>query len=338
MGCSAASADAGLSSIVLSEVLPGMVVAPPGSFNGPLTQSEVQSWGGNSGPASALSQAIGNGEVNGYLRMWRNEPPNGAFVEILAAQMPSPGDTAAALGGADKELSGNPFGHFAVPEIPGAQGYTLTNTTPSGVVTQEVVSFAKGSILFVVAVGQVTTAANSGAPQLSQPDAIQIASQQAAVAPGSPTNPSYASGVITINLAGMLGAGLVVGGVTWLVIFLVRRSNRANRPVPLATYWESGLGAEHLGFPPPPAAPGRPVGHGVVPAPGRTGTALLERPPVARQPGFFCSWCGAHVEVGATVRHDCGPRDRPTAYCMGCGVAFEEGSTACSACGNPRLQ
>jgi hypothetical protein len=327
-----------LSSIVLSQVLPGMVAAPAGSFNGPLTPSEVQSWGGHSGPASALSQAIGDGEVNGYLRMWRDEPPNGAFVEILAAQMPSSGGAADALGGADKELSGSPSGQFAVPEIAGARGYTLTTNTPSGVVNQEVVSFAKGSILFEVSVGQVTTAANSGTPRLSQDDAIQIASQQAAVAPGSLTNPSYAPGVITINLGEMLGAGVVVGGVVWLVIFLVRRSNRANQPVPLATYWESVPGAEHLGFPPPPAPPGSSAGHGVVPAPGRTGTALLERPPVARQPGFFCSWCGTHVEIGASVRHDCGPRDRPTAYCMGCGAAFEEGATSCSSCGNPRLQ
>jgi hypothetical protein len=338
IGCTAASADAALSSIVLSEVLPGMVAAPPGSFNGPLTQSEVQSWGGDSGATSALAQALGNGEVNGYLRQWRSDPPNGAFVQILAAQMPSSGGAAYALGGADRELSGSPSGQFSVPEIAGARGYTATTNTPSGVVTEDVVSFAKGSILFEVTVGQVTTAANSGAPQLSQDDAIQIASRQAAVAPGPLTNPTYVSGIITINLAELLGAGLVVGGLVWLVIFLVRRSNRANQPVPLAAYWESAPGAEHLGFPPPPAVPGTSAGHGVASAPGRTGTVLLERPPVARQPGFFCSWCGTHVEIGASVRHDCGPRDRPTAYCMGCGGAFAEGSTVCAACGNPRLQ
>ena len=339
IGCTAASAGTGLSSIVLSEVLPGMVAAPPGTFNGPLTQSEVQSWGGNSGPTSALAQALGNGEVNGYLRQWRNVPPNGAFVQILAAQMPSSsGGAADALGGADKELSGTPSGQFAVPEIAGARGYNVSTNTPSGFVNEEIVSFAKGSILFEVTVGQVTAAANSGAPQLSQDDAIQIASRQAAVAPGSLTNPTYVSGIITINLAEMLGAGLVVGGVVWLVIFLVRRSNRANQPVPLASYWESVPGAEHPAFPPPPPPPGTSAGHGVVSVPGRTGTAVLERPPVARQPGFFCSWCGTHVEIGASVRHDCGSRDRPTVYCMGCGAAFAEGSTVCAACGNPRLQ
>jgi hypothetical protein len=340
VGCASASADTNLSSIVLSQALPGMVAAPAGPLNGPLTSSEVESWGNNSGPTSALGQAIGSGQVNGYRRMWANQPPNGAFVQIVAAQMPSSSDAAFALGGADHELATNPFGRFAVPEIPGARGYTLTTNTPSGVVNQEVVRFAQGSILFEVAVGQVTTAANSGAPPLSQDDAIQIARQQAATAPGSPTSPSYASAEpITFILGEFFGAALLIGGLVWLVIFVVRRSNRANRAVDLAPtgYWMPAPGEPALGFPPPPPPNGSP-GLGVAPAAARSGTALLERPPGPKQPGFYCSWCGSHVSIGATVRHDCGPRDRPTVYCMGCGAAFEEKATRCSSCGNPRLQ
>jgi hypothetical protein len=341
IGTGPASADAALSSIVLSQALPGMVTVPSGPLNGPLTQSEVESWGADSGPTSALGQAIGSGQVNGYRRMWVNQPPNGAFVQILAVQMPSAGDASVALGGADDELGANPLGHFAVPEIAGARGYTVTSNTSSGVATQEDVSFAKGPIVFQVSVGLVTSAANPGTSPLSQDDAIQIAQQQAAVAPGSLSGPSYASSSsqsIAFTLGEFFGAALLVGGLVVLVIFLVRRSKGGNASAVPPAYWMSPGGPAATGFPPPQPPPAGSPGLGAAPAPGRAGTALLERPTASRQPGFYCSWCGSHVEVGATVRHDCGPRDRPTAYCMGCGAKFESGATSCASCGSPRLQ
>jgi len=189
-----ADADTGLSSTVISHALPGMVEAPAGPLNGPITPSELTSILGDSGPASALSQGIASGDVSAYLRAWSNQPSNGAFVEVIATQLPSLADASSALAGADHAVTGIHFGHFPVAEIPHAIGVTLVTNSQLGVVSEMIVQFAKGTDIFDVVVGQVTTAANSGAPVLSEPDVIQIARQQAARAAGPVIGPTLPNG------------------------------------------------------------------------------------------------------------------------------------------------
>ncbi len=342
-GTTAASADPDLSSIVVSQALPGMVEAPPGPLNGPLTSSELGSITGNSGVTGPLSQALASGAASAYIRMWTNEPPNGAFVEVVAAQVPSTADAASALAGAEAATRSQQFGRFDVSEVPDAVGVTFVTNSASGVVSEEIVLFAKGNILFFVATGQVTTAANSGAAQLSEPDVIQIARQQAAAAPGPVLLPSDGGPENTAYRVGeYLGAALLIAGAVGVAVFFVRRSGR--RPSHAAAYGGAWTGAvTGLDYPPPTIAPdGSPsdvarTTHGRASSLTRTGAAVLERPAAGSPPAFHCTWCGERVLVGSEL-HDCGPRSRPALYCMNCGTTFEPGATNCSSCGTRKLQ
>jgi len=341
-GAAVASADPGLSSIVISRALPGMVEAPSGPLNGPLTSSELNSLTGNSGATSALSQALASGDVSAYVRMWTNEPPNGAFVEVVAAQLPTSADASAALAGAEAATRSQGFGHFAVTEVPDSIGVTLVTNTLSGVVSEEIVQFAKGSILFFVATGQVTTAANSGAAELGEPDVIQIARHQAAAVPGPALAPSVGSPENTAYTVGeWFGAALLIAGAAGVAVFFVRRSGR--RPAHAASSggtWGSAVaGLDHPAgaFAPDGPSPDVVGTRGMAPSVTRTGAAVLERPAAAGPPAFHCTWCGDRVLVGSEI-HDCGPRNRPAIYCMNCGTAFEAGATNCSSCGTRKLQ
>ena len=328
--------------MLISNALPGMVEAPAGPLNGALTPSELNSTFGSSGPTGALSQAIANGDVSAYVRTWSNQPPNGAFVQVIAAQFPSLADASAALAGADHAVSGVHFGHFPVPEIPQAEGFTVIANSEAGVVSESVVQFAKGAVLFDVAAGQVTTAANSGAPELSDADAVQIARQQAALAPGpalGPTDPSADIDSNTAYQAGRyFGVAVLIVLVAGLIVLLVQR--RSKRQIAVA------MPARELdtAFPPPVGGGGPVSSFGGSPevaaasSAGRSGAALLERPTARKANVFYCSWCGEAVAIGPHVAHDCGPRDRPSIYCMNCGTQFREGATVCASCGDRKLQ
>jgi hypothetical protein len=341
MASGPASADSGLSSIVISHALPGMVEAPPGPLNGALTPGDLNSEFGHSAPVAAMSQAIADDDVHAYLRMWVNEPPNGAFVDVVAAQFPSAADVSEVLAGADHAAQSEHLGHFAVPQIPDALGFTAIVNSQAGLVSEEMTVFAKGTILFEVTCGQVTTASNSGAPEFSEADTIQIASRQAAVAPGSTTGPSSTTPENTAYQAGQdFGALILVALVAGLVVFLVRRTGRRAdaRTSHIGALSDPQLDEHRSGLAPPiPPTPevSRRIG-GVAPSP-HAGTALLDKRVTGARPGFYCSWCGDHVLVGEPVAHDCGPRDRPALYCMRCGAPFE-GATVCSSCGSPKLQ
>jgi len=340
-----AYADTGVSSVLISNALPGMVEAPAGPLNGALTPSELNSTFGSSGPTSALSQAIANGDVSAYVRTWSNQPPNGAFVQVIAAQFPSLVDASAALAGADHAVSGIHFGHFPAPEIPQAEGFTVIANSEAGIVSENVVQFAKGAVLFDVAAGQVTTAANSGAPELSDADAVQIARQQAALAPGpalGPTDPSANMSSNTAYQAGRyFGVVVLIVLVAGLIVLLIQRlQRRSKRPIAVAEP------AQELDTPfPPPMGAGGPVSSldgspqvAAAPSTGRSGAALLERPTARKASVFHCSWCGEAVAIGPHVAHDCGRRDRPGIYCMNCGTQFQEGATVCASCGDRKLQ
>jgi hypothetical protein len=333
-----ASAGTPLSSIVISNALPGLVAAPPGPFNGPLTSETLDSYfGGNSGTSSAFRQAITDGNVTAYIRMWRNDPPNGAFVGIIAAQLPNSTDAAAAMEGGDQSANGNQFGHFSVPEVPHAVGVTLVTNSPEGVVNEEMVMFAKGVTLFDVVTGQVTNASNSGAPQLDESDAIQIAQHQDARAPGEAVAPcNCGSENVAYEVGRYFGIALPVGAVIGLVVYLIRRSRRSLDPQ--TAFWSApsnGGGSFGAWGPAPPFPP--PVGHGIAPSATNVGTALLERPRPTIQPDFHCAWCGSGISLGSGA-HECGSRDRPASYCMKCGSLFADRSTTCESCGTPKLQ
>jgi hypothetical protein len=317
-----------------------MIESPSGALNGAITPGELNSIFGDSGPTGALSRAIANGDVSAYLRTWANQPPNGAFVQVTAAQFPSSADASAALAGAVHGTSTNHFGHFAVPEIPYATGVTLITNSQNGLINEEIVQFAKGTILFDVGVGQVTTAANSGQSQLSEADVIQIARHQATLAPGpnlSPTNPDATQS--TAYKAGeYVGPVLLVFFVVGLIVLIVQRRRKGAS----AARAQRGIGSLALDLPPTSTLGGAPV-----PSPVAMSTAMansvgrrsavLDRPPRTMSNAFHCSRCGERVPIGTDIDHDCGQRHPAGTYCMSCGTQFEHDAIVCRSCGRRKL-
>src|SRR5580698_9803678 len=66
----AASGDPGLSSVVVSSTFPGMVAAPPGAGNGPLTAANLGLLGLSPSTASMTQAGINAGALSGYYRTW----------------------------------------------------------------------------------------------------------------------------------------------------------------------------------------------------------------------------------------------------------------------------
>src|ERR1700689_4228074 len=76
----AASADPGLPSGLLSSTFPGMVVAPPGAGNGPLTGGDLDLLGVNPSSTSTVQTDLDTGVFSGYFRTWSRQPDNGDLV------------------------------------------------------------------------------------------------------------------------------------------------------------------------------------------------------------------------------------------------------------------
>jgi hypothetical protein len=240
----------GLASVVLADVLPGLVANPLGPTNGPINKSNVGLFGGNGGGTSGLAQHLADGDVSGELRFWVHHPPDGDGVVISAFQFKDPKQVGAFLAGLDSGFGRVATATFSVPGILGGSGYSVhvsASGTPS---TAYIVTFAKGSIDFEV---QVITASGD----LTKADARAVATRQAANAPGglhAPAAPAGTSGVGVSEIAGyvLLGIAVVALGLLGarLVVQLVARRSRTRRRPVVTPAWHA--------FPPPIAARERP--------------------------------------------------------------------------------
>jgi len=234
---SQASATDSLSSIVVSNALPGMVQVPAGALNGPLNQSNLHYFGGSNG---TLGKLVTSGAVTGYLRSWAHEPVNGDVAVIGAFQFQDATEMGSVLAGMNS-ANGQQGSTFAVPGITGGSG-SVSHTTASGVpVTVYVVTFAKGDIAY-----DVTLESTSG--DLTSTDALTLADSQFAAAPGATVTPS--SNWAT-QAGEVVGVALVAIFVIGLIVILVQRSRRQSTP--LAPSLSS---ATYLPPPPPGAGPG----------------------------------------------------------------------------------
>jgi hypothetical protein len=206
-----ASASAGtnaLSRVVLSESLPGFVVDPAGPTNGPINQSNLNYFGGNAGIAA---QMLAHGEVIGFVRRWIRQPPNGEAVIILALQFQDSSTATEAMDGA-KATAGKIGGYaIPVPDVPGAQGFSLQGS--GSLIFEDI--FVKADTFF-----EVTVASTSS--DLTSVTAASLAARQAAAAPeggsvdGSSTQGAY-------QLGELVGALLIIALPVGLVVLLVRR-------------------------------------------------------------------------------------------------------------------
>ena len=166
-----------LSSVVLSETLPGFVLSTPGPKNGPVSQSNVNLFGGDGEVSAVLSRALADGDASGEYRFWVHQPLDGDGVVISAFRFKSAKQVEEFLGELDAAYRGVAGATFPVSALPGASGYTAHVSASGSPSTAFVVTFAQGGIAFEV---QVITASGD----LTSADAVALASKQAASAPG----------------------------------------------------------------------------------------------------------------------------------------------------------
>ena len=217
---SVASAASNLSSVVLSKTFPGLVTAPPGVRNGPITQSNlsVVTGGNNSAAEQQFAQLLASGNVSGYVRLWTHQPPNGDGVVITALQFP---DSLSATEFVNAQSGTVPQGAspIDVSSIQGATGFTVQTSDSGESLTEHIVIFAKESTAILMVV--VTKSGD-----LTAQDTASLAGQQSANVP-TPT-----------NWTPVIRLVLVIGGIVVPVVFvlLVRRRRYpavfTNRPLP----------------------------------------------------------------------------------------------------------
>ena len=247
---SEASATDTLSSIIVSNALPGMVQTPVGPLNGPINQSNLHYFGGSSG---TIGQMVASGAVTGYLRSWAHEPVNGDVAVIGAFQFQDTSEMGSILAGMNSANGAQGSSTFAVPGITGGLG-SVSHMTNSGIaVTVYVVTFAKGAIAY-----DVTLESTSG--DLTTADALTLADNQYAAAPGATVTPS--SNWAT-EVGAVVGVALVAIFVVGLIVILVQRGRRQSAtlapspssfgylPPPPSGAWPGGVS-----YPPPPPPTG----------------------------------------------------------------------------------
>jgi hypothetical protein len=212
---SVATAASNLSSVVISNTFPGLVAAPPGERNGPITQSNLSVvTGGNNAAAEQFGQLLASGNVSGYIRAWTHHPPNGDGVVITALQFPDSG-SATQFVNAQSGTTPQGASPIDVSSIDGATGFSVQTSNPGESLTEHVVIFSRErtAILMVV----VT---HSG--DLTAQDAVALAGRQSANVP-TPTN-----WTLIIRLV------LLIGGIV-VPVAIVLLARRRRYPAVLTT-------------------------------------------------------------------------------------------------------
>ncbi len=276
-----------LSSVVLSETLPGFVASPPGPKNGPVDQSNLNLFGGDGDANASLAPELADGDVNGLYRFWVHQPLNGDGIVISAFQFKSPRQAASYLGDLDAGYSLVSAATFAVPALSGASGYIANVSASGSPATAYVVTFAKGGVAFEV---QVITASGD----LTSTDAVSLATAQSAAVPGAPQDaivPPVTHGsdrnAVIIGLA-VLAIIVVSPSPCWsppAVAAAAGRADRAHR-AERADRAERGCRARPASFRLSPSFPPR--------APSRP----RQRPPLARWVGMWTPSISVSRSIG----------------------------------------
>ncbi len=256
----AALAGGGLASVVLTNTLPGLVASAPGTTNGPISGAALKYLPSDENSGQKLLLYLSNNEVNaGYIRAWTRQPPNGDVVFIFAFTFKSTAAQTSWLTGLNAGFQGQPGGTtFAVPDVPGAEGYTAHVADSAGTpATEYVVTFDKGPTTFMVIVGSSTG-------DLTSADAASLAATQSANAPGAFPPSSKAK---DYEIGGAIGAALLV------VLIVISVRHRRNRPLtnttptngfqpstyqPNAAQPSTVRAPSSSSYPPPPTEPQEP--------------------------------------------------------------------------------
>ncbi len=214
---SPAGAAAPLSSVVLSDSLPGFVVSPPGPDNGPVTGSRISA----SGIAALAQHVLGGGSPTGYVRTWTRGTDS---VGIGSIRYDDAGVLTDIVSGLNRAVSQTAVSTFDVPGVSGASGFVETGTSGGQSVTAYVVDFVQGNELFMV---QVQTVSGD----VGQADAVSLASRQAA----------QANGGTVLTDPWLLGPAAAVLLVLLVVVpVLIRRRERAPTAPPVGSPTTAG--------------------------------------------------------------------------------------------------
>ena len=221
---SAASGASNLSSVVLSQSLPNLVVSPPGIRNGPITESNLNLVTGESSGAAEtqFAQLLASGNVNGYIRAWAHQPANGDAVVISAFQFQDPAQAASLVSGENGSLAQQTgVSTLAMPNVPGATGYLVHTSVFGSPITEYVVVFGKGSTDI-----QLDALTESG--DITAADVTALASQQWANIP-TPTDWTPIVRLTSVIGALLLSLGIVLVARTrrYPPVFTARRQGAA---------------------------------------------------------------------------------------------------------------
>jgi hypothetical protein len=210
---STAFASGSLSSIMLADGLPGFVVASPGTENGPINAANMNAVfaGDSAAQLTLITQQLANGNLTGYIRLWKSESVSGDGLLVTAFRTPTVYSISTFLGGFEKaaaaEVSSLNGSIFSVPGVPDAKGYSTYDSSNTPPFQEFLVGFAKGNTAFLIT---LVSAKND----LTEADVIGFAQRQWAKTPGvavaPQTPPSVAVdlliGAITALVVAMLGA------------------------------------------------------------------------------------------------------------------------------------
>ena len=175
-GSSAVASSTGLSTIVLSKTLYGLVQSPHGPANGPVTLSNFKHLPVYFPGERTLEGEMANGGAIGYVRTWVNKPADGDAVFILAMQFKKSSEARAFSSVAQSNLRNEGLDEFLVHGLP--EGFELLATQSALGKTEYIVDFAKGKYFFGIAVV-------NGLGDISTADAATLAKEQNSRAPAA---------------------------------------------------------------------------------------------------------------------------------------------------------
>jgi hypothetical protein len=210
-----ASADATLSSVVLPTTLPGLVAAPLGDGNGPITSANVSLLGVSAAASATVQNQLNDGSLSGFYRTWSHNPPNGDAIAIGVLRFQQSQAAAAFVVGANNSLQGHAGVLVSsVPGIPGASVYTVASLS-SG--STQVTFFDHGTYAVWVTL-------RSSSYDLTSSDAATLADRQLERIAGSASvlatnGGSFGSSSLAYRAGELFGALAVVALLIWAVSY-----------------------------------------------------------------------------------------------------------------------
>jgi hypothetical protein len=247
----------------LTNTLPGMVVAPPGVANGPITGSELALLGADPATVSAMQAHLDDGSMSGYIRTWIRQPANGDAIVIQAFQFQESPDADAFIAAAENQLKTLTPVLGTVQSATGPVSYTMATATMG-----RVVYFAQGTDAFLISL-------RSPAADFTTDDLVSLVVHQGGRASGTTSGSSSGLGLLGTSFTAY-DAGEVFSVVAGLVLIIglitIWVQSRRKRGAATSRTGAVPTTVDHRPYPPAPIGPAEP---GWLPNPGHMNEQLF---------------------------------------------------------------